>query len=160
MGWAMTDRYTQCALDWLESHIEYVASQIGGRCESPIEHGLLRAFIAFRLADRRIRLDGFEGGAVATDWDAIIYSQFPVETFRLDFAIILSTGHRIAIECDGHDFHDRTKEQATRDKSRDRKLTELGWRVLRFTGSEIHRDSIDCARQVHALITKLAEGGE
>lgn len=43
----------------------------------------------------------------------------------------------IAIELDGHDFHERTKEQATRDKKRDRALVSAGWSVLRFTGSEV-----------------------
>lgn len=56
-------------------------------------------------------------------------------------------GVRIAIECDGHDFHERTPEQAQRDKSRDRFLSEQGWIVLRFTGREITRDARSCALQ-------------
>jgi hypothetical protein len=46
----------------------------------------------------------------------------------------------VAVECDGHDFHEKTKAQAARDKKRDRDLQSLGWRVLRFTGSEVFRD--------------------
>lgn len=46
----------------------------------------------------------------------------------------------IAAEVDGHDFHERTKSQATRDRRRDRDLTAAGWIVLRFTGSEIYSD--------------------
>lgn len=44
---------------------------------------------------------------------------------------------QLAIELDGHDFHERTKEQARRDKKRDRDLSALGFPVARFTGSEI-----------------------
>lgn len=49
----------------------------------------------------------------------------------------------IAIELDGHDFHERTKEQATRDKRRDRALVAAGWSVLRFTGSEVIKSPSD-----------------
>ena len=44
------------------------------------------------------------------------------------------------IECDGHDYHERTKEQAARDKKRDRFFASKGYKVLRFTGSEIWAD--------------------
>lgn len=34
------------------------------------------------------------------------------------------------------------------DKSRDRRLTAAGWRVMRFTGSEVYRDAAACVAQV------------
>lgn len=48
--------------------------------------------------------------------------------------------YSILVECDGHDFHEKTKEQAARDKARDRRLLDEGFTVARFTGSEIHAD--------------------
>lgn len=45
----------------------------------------------------------------------------------------------VAVELDGHDFHERTKEQAERDKRRDRSLLSMGWTTIRFTGSEVVR---------------------
>ena len=45
------------------------------------------------------------------------------------------------IECDGHDFHEKTKEQATYDKRRERFLMTTGRKVLRFSGTEIFNDS-------------------
>lgn len=54
----------------------------------------------------------------------------------------------IAVECDGHDFHERTKEQAARDKKRDRFFQLEGINVLRFTGSEIWNDPYGCADEV------------
>lgn len=65
---------------------------------------------------------------------------------------------RICVECDGHNFHERTKEQAARDKKRDRELTVAGWQVLRFAGSEIWRDPAGCAEQVADLV--VAKGGK
>jgi very-short-patch-repair endonuclease len=62
----------------------------------------------------------------------------------------------LAVECDGHDFHERTKEQARRDRKRDRDLQALGYTVLRFTGSEIARDPRAVAKEiVHTAETRL-----
>jgi hypothetical protein len=60
----------------------------------------------------------------------------------------------VALECDGHDFHERTKEQAERDRKRDRDLQSAGFTVLRFTGSEIWRDARVVAREVYAVIDR------
>jgi hypothetical protein len=55
---------------------------------------------------------------------------------------------RLVVECDGHDFHERTKEQAARDRSRDREGQLAGFTVFRFTGSELWRDAWGCAGKV------------
>ena len=47
---------------------------------------------------------------------------------------------KVVVEIDGHDYHERTKEQAENDKSRDRAFTNSGFTVLRFTGREIYRE--------------------
>jgi very-short-patch-repair endonuclease len=62
---------------------------------------------------------------------------------------------RVIVECDGHDFHERTKEQAERDKSRDRELQALGYPVYRFTGSEIWRSAYRCASEANAFLSGL-----
>lgn len=46
---------------------------------------------------------------------------------------------RYAVEVDGHEFHEKTKEQAQRDKRRDRMLVKAGFTALHFTGSEVYR---------------------
>jgi len=61
----------------------------------------------------------------------------------------------VIVECDGHDFHERTKEQAARDRSRDRALQAGGFHVLRFTGSEIHREPLKCALEAIRLTERL-----
>jgi very-short-patch-repair endonuclease len=68
--------------------------------------------------------------------------------YRLDFALIyeklindeLIKEVKIAIECDGHDFHS-TKEQIRKDSIRTRKLMSNGGRVIRYTGSEIYQNA-------------------
>lgn len=61
----------------------------------------------------------------------------------------------IAVFCDGHEFHERTKEQAKRDRSIDRSLQALGIPVLRFTGREIHADVDRCIREIVDLEKEL-----
>lgn len=55
---------------------------------------------------------------------------------------------KLVVECDGHEFHEKTSEQAKRDKSRDRDLLSRGYPVMRFTGSEIYQCPLKCAEQV------------
>ena len=77
----------------------------------------------------------------------------------MDFAV-LGDGFKIDVECDGHEFHERTKEQAARDRSRDRELTLNGWTVLRFTGSEVHKSAAMCAEQVFEAILRQTEAAQ
>jgi very-short-patch-repair endonuclease len=73
--------------------------------------------------------------------------------YRADFLISdEESGLRIVVECDGHDFHERTKEQASRDKKRDRDMLAAGYRVMRFTGSEIWRAPKRCADEVASYV--------
>lgn len=71
-------------------------------------------------------------------------SQKQIGRYRVDFLIEDEKGKTIVVECDGHDFHERTKDQAQCDKKRDRELQSEGYKVYRFTGSEIFRTSGVC----------------
>lgn len=91
------------------------------------------------------------GPLLGNDYLAIAPQQ-KVLSYRVDFLVVMrsdESGHHTAVvECDGHDFHERTKKQARRDKLRDREMQGLGYAVLRFTGSEIYKDAARCAEQV------------
>jgi very-short-patch-repair endonuclease len=63
----------------------------------------------------------------------------------------------LIVECDGHEYHERTKEQAKRDKGRDRILQSCGYSVFRFTGSEIYKDVIKCANSAIQFIEKKSK---
>jgi hypothetical protein len=65
------------------------------------------------------------------------------KTIRPDLAIWVPADPtvKIIVECDGFDYHsDRNAFQ--RDRIRDRQLMEAGFRVRRYSGSEIYRDPI------------------
>jgi DNA helicase-2/ATP-dependent DNA helicase PcrA len=75
--------------------------------------------------------------------------QFEVaRRFRVDFAFPAA---QLAVEADGRAWHD-----PLRDQRRDRELERLGWSVLRFTGSEIVRDSAACAQVIAHRCAHLA----
>ncbi len=60
-------------------------------------------------------------------------------TYTVDFIVSQAHGPsaRVAIELDGHEFHEKSKGQASRDKQRERAIISTGLPVLRFTGSEV-----------------------
>lgn len=74
-------------------------------------------------------------------------------TYRVDFLIDPTLTQPanwmpIAVELDGHAFHERTREQvATRD-SRDRALQAAGWRVFHFSFGEFTAKPLDCISEV------------
>ena len=100
--------------------------------------------------------------------DLIMQPQAKIEDWRVDFLFYvrewpqLTKYRKIIVECDGHDFHERTKEQAERDRSRDRHAIANGLQVMRFTGSELWRDPWGCASEFLTFAAKdwgLTEGG-
>jgi hypothetical protein len=81
-----------------------------------------------------------------------ICPQHEIGNLRVDF-LIMAGKYRVAVEIDGHDFHEKTKEQVTRDKRRERRLVALGYQVMRFSGSEIFHDASGCADEVLSMLS-------
>jgi very-short-patch-repair endonuclease len=77
--------------------------------------------------------------------------QAKIGRYRVDFLLTQGDGPEerrpLIVECDGHSFHERTKEQASRDRARDRDLQAEGYPVFRFTGSHIWGDVLKHAHQ-------------
>jgi very-short-patch-repair endonuclease len=90
----------------------------------------------------------------------VIQMQERLLDWRADFVLSCPSisQKKIIIECDGHDFHERTKEQAARDRSRDRAAQAAGFMMLRYTGSEIYKDPLGCSRAaIHALSEAISD---
>ena len=66
--------------------------------------------------------------------DAVLYPQYPVGRFFVDFGNPVA---KVAIECDGAAWH----LDKARDAARDEALRSLGWKVFRFPGWECRTDS-------------------
>lgn len=135
------------------------------RCESEIEKIMLLAlyratlnhggeYESLDMRKRDVDCLAFEPFSPMDDvYHALIFSQAKFGDYRADFAIydhsLRDQAPRwIIVECDGHDYHERTKEQARRDKRRDRYMTGCGAVVLRFTGSEIWADAEGCVEEI------------
>lgn len=98
-------------------------------------------------------LEGDQFKAFAIEYlDICVGDQIRCLDWPVDYVVGVRSAderlHYAVVECDGHDFHERTKEQAARDRSRDRRLQEAGYRVFRFTGAELYRDPLGCAREI------------
>lgn len=118
------------------------------KCESPIEQLLGIALI--KQFEKVLPY-------VADDYFIIPQEEIAIKgkTYRLDFSIFARKGSKycsLAVECDGHDYHEKTKQQAQRGKKRDRDLQLAGLSVIRFTGSEIYADPVECAREAMKIV--------
>lgn len=130
-------------------------------CESPIEHQFLEALIE-RANARGIECAcgdemtwGFGVGAeIDSSTTLEINPQATFDRYRVDFYIWLRSDPESAdsppsliVECDGHEYHDRTKRQASRDRARDRHFHSQLYTVFRFTGDDIFNGAAACADQ-------------
>lgn len=77
------------------------------------------------------------------------------EPYRPDFELVRGA-ELLVVELDGHEFHQKTREQVEHDKRRDRWFAAQGYRVIRFTGSEVWRDPDACVDEAIGFFT---EGG-
>lgn len=102
-------------------------------------------------------------------WETVIIApQQVIGNYRADLLVLFvdrfydqrSPIIKAVVECDGHDFHERTKEQAARDKKRDREMQAMGYHVFRFTGSEIFNNADKCAADVVSHLTSLRKLSE
>lgn len=89
-----------------------------------------------------------------------VWFQAPVGKYCADFLICLShwKGGYVwgAIECDGHDHHNLTKEQAQHDRERDRFFQSQGVFILRYTGSEIWKSPLKVVVEAITLLKERA----
>lgn len=125
-------------------------------CESPIEQ-LLYINIIKSLGDNQISNPYVEIGNVLLQENIYCGGN----KYRVDFLIPVEftnpkdksiTRKFYVIECDGHDFHEKTKKQVIKNNERTRDLQEYGYDVIKFSGSEIYHTSYKCAIGILKII--------
>jgi len=130
------------------------------KCGSPIEQLLLAHLMVGREWLGKRRGYFYDFGRCP----GIVFApQYEVESdgrkHRVDIYVgaygPTGTGAEVGIECDGHDFHERTKEQAAADKQRERRLVRAGLTIIRFSGSEIFQQPEHCAREVFYTLERM-----
>jgi hypothetical protein len=144
------------------------------RCESPIEELFFLALLAKAESDHcehDVIINGREPEMFDGWTQVLVFPQYTVGKYRADFLVAIYDTHPIydrapgpdvvsnvleyewkkgvvLVELDGHDFHEKTKEQASRDKKKDRDLQAAGFTIYRFTGSDIWNRPMACAKEV------------
>lgn len=93
------------------------------KCESPIETRLY--------------------GALTTR-GYYVRTQVPCGKYRIDIAL---PQYKLAIECDGKAFHSSLPQKA-HDRRKNAYLRKSGWKVLRFSGSQINGNIAKVIRRI------------
>jgi very-short-patch-repair endonuclease len=166
----------------LDEHLKYWFENAFLLTESPIERRMLLALLKHSFNQltqcRVVHPSAGPIGVVAYpidyhDEELLIRPQESIGKYRVDFLLtwrskeilprsddkfdFVNTEIKVIVECDGHEFHEKTKEQASRDKKRDRDLQTMGYYVFRYSGSDIYRKSDEYAQEVITFIKSTAE---
>jgi very-short-patch-repair endonuclease len=166
----VTDKINDMVKAISKELVEDVSNSSTEMVESPIERLMKTAFL-MREYKRNITsilsvsviinedmntMEDAVNHAVNSPFVIVVMSQAKVGTYRAEFLAAFNPGcsgsrnalKLLAIECDGHEFHQKTKQQAARDRARDRYFLKRGIPVMRFTGSEIWENAINCVDDV------------
>jgi very-short-patch-repair endonuclease len=156
---AIQDRVWQAA----KSGAELFAQNVAFGIEAAVAHGHYESPIEAIFAAWWESLRAAQGMAWA---DLCVQREVTVsgQVYRPDFIVVMDihpgsyganvfTDYpRIAIELDGHDFHERTREQVTYRNARDRALQSAGWKVLHISGSELYRQPEECVTGILDIV--------
>lgn len=131
---------------------------------SPIEKQLFAAMMiqsVFKADNMLLFYKGQDRGGlrwVSAKHQFDVYAQHKIQSFYVDMFVTCfsvddsAKKSSVVIECDGHEFHEKTKEQVERDKRRERAIVSQGFQLLRFAGSEIYRNPDVCAKEVREFL--------
>ena len=120
-----------------------------GCCESPIEQIFAFAYNLLNLS----REDGDIAYSLTSQEEIVIGKKKYRADFLFDSDILNEicdsefNQFKLVIECDGHEFHEKTKKQVEERNTRDMDLKKAGYDVLHFSGSQIFNDPFKCANE-------------
>jgi len=132
--------------------------------ESPIEQLLFCALYTIRHLNGFAKVEPFDIGDKTFIDGLVITPQYEIDNYRVDFLISnysLTYKHKeqikkeVIVECDSQQFHDRTEKERRYEKLRDRYLQSKGYKVFRFTGSEIVKNPLEVAKEIISFVTDV-----
>lgn len=164
------ERFVAMARHVLVTRFDRQAARLREVAKSPIEEvALLGLFMA--AADYSFSIYSWSEAANLMDYPVdtarpgvvsiCAIPQYPHGPYVVDVAVNAidedDAQRRVGVfvELDGHDFHEKTKEQVAADKKRQRYLAKDGTVVLRFSGSEVFKDPE--ARMAEVIETVVAQ---
>lgn len=149
---AMENGVVRGIITRLTMYVETMYAEDIKKCESPIERQLFTNLVYTQFME--------QNSHAAYDFHVFPQKKLIIQfsdkeaSYRIDFWVTFWEKKNpentidILVECDGHEFHEKTKEQAKRDKMKDRHLQRAGYKILRYTGSEIYKNSFKCADEI------------
>ena len=127
----------------------------GDNCKSPIEQIFSLAFEIMNF----VLYSDFMLIMLESQADIHLKNKHYVADFLFDTEEIgeenyqkMCKPYKLVIECDGHEFHEKTKEQVKKNNERDYDLKMAGYDVLHFSGSQIYNEPFRCAKETLDLI--------
>jgi very-short-patch-repair endonuclease len=85
-----------------------------------------------------------------------IRPQFKIGRYKVDFIIYFDNPYveenYVAIEIDGHEWHEKTKEQVMYDKQRERYLLQNDYPAMRFSGTEVFHNCEQNAKECFSIM--------
>jgi len=155
---------SQAASFLYEMHSQLIDTPI----KSPIEQLFYVAFHAMAVSTGNEVNPEFRYDDKGTPylWNGVyIAAQHKVGSYRVDFLVSqigIAPEHAcgpVVVELDGHQFHDKNKQQRSYEKARDRFLVKEGYRVVHYTGSDIVNDPYSAAWEVLEMLGAYVGSG-
>lgn len=152
------DNIKQDYIDLFEDKEDSI-KKIGSPLESSFYASLLKADLEHPIVGEALKILGYDSAIYTQykvkDKNRTFYPDFNIEVVNLDYREIVAN---VFIEIDGHQFHEKTKEQVRHDKARERALLSHCDGIVRFSGSEVYRDSDACAEEsINTIAEKFAK---
>jgi len=139
--------------------------ELGRPIESPVEQLFYISWLFKKFCDPDLALElcpqyqDKSTGKYRLDFiiDFIQEAYLLENRLEWDEAIFQTKSPLLGIEIDSHIWHEKTKEQVQYHKERERFLIANGWKLLRFTGGEVYKDSDECVQETFDIADKLRD---
>lgn len=128
-----------------------IPSVLYEKIESPIEQIFITAFELYLIFNQKEDVFLFSQKEIkVNDKKYIVDFYFEKDEYVNKF----NTDKKIIIECDGYEFHQKTKEQVQKDNEREYNLKMAGYEILRFSGTQIYNNPFKCAEDTYNFIIR------
>lgn len=133
-----------------------IPSVLYEKIESPIEQIFITAFELYLIFNKKEDIYLFLQKEIIANGKKYVVDFYFEEDENVNK---FNTDKKIIIECDGYEFHQKTKEQVKHDNEREYDLKMAGYEILRFSGSQIYNEPFKCAEDTYNYIMKLIKEG-
>jgi hypothetical protein len=122
-------------------------------CDSPIELFLLQAMNSLSLRPK-IQMHIFEDGAIFPSLQSMWEGGRRTKKLNniITEADFFFEEQKVAVFCDSVEFH-TTEKAVAKDAAIDEKLSAIGIRSIRISGSDIVKSPINCAQRIASIVS-------